>query len=246
MSITSEPWVSHYKPKTDAELLERANRSGWTFLRGETFASMKDTWGWKEGNCLHGYKKGSNPADYLRASESPSTWWSDRGKLITSLMFEHDLDCTYCGTPICFDNQEHKEQMLKNVQCSCCFNWHQTLKQPNIWVCESQEGDLSAYEVPADYRSKGKYLGFGGAEWCLSKLDGTVVHGNNLWHKGRLDRNYMPIVERMGILTFCNPDGLPENQTAMLANLPLLVLADWLEEGGRPNTAGFIRNTAFR
>lgn len=235
MTITVEPWKSVYKKKTDHELLARAKQAGWVYLRGERFACFNDSWGWKNGNCLSGGKT-SNPADYLRAKEHQSRWHSN--ELFTDLMFEHDLDCTYCGRPICFDAQDTKDQMLREQKCATCVSWHNTLGDKKIWVCETEDHELRVYEVPSDYNSKGNFLGFGGAKWCLMKLDGTYITGNNLWHTGDLHPIYMPIVKQMGILTFCKPDSIPQSLINAFT-LESYKIADWLEENGRPNTAKF-------
>ena len=243
MEITLEPWKSLYRPKTDAELIAKAESCGWKFLRGERFASFENSWGWQEGNCLHGHKQGAGQADYLRALQRESPW--EKGTIYVDLKFEHDLDCSFCNRPICFNGQYCKDDMLKHQQCDSCCIRHRTLKEPGIWVCETGDGQLRVYDVPHDYRSRGKFLGFGGAEWSMMGMDGKVISGNNLWHRGDLHPIYVPLVKRMGILTFCLPEKLPYTQIKAFSS-EWYVLADWLEESGRPNTAKFVRISATK
>ena len=117
--------------------------------------------------------------------------------------------CMMCG-------KEHDDARLAlpllHGMCFSCSFWYRILKGRRPYVVI----DGHCYRVAPEDR--GGFRGFGGFEYTIKFNDGNVVKTTNLWHRGKVDCEFMPFFPNTA--EFVNPnDGMGMDDVAVIVNI---------------------------
>lgn len=78
--------------------------------------------------------------------------------------------------------------MHKEKVCFNCAYWIDKIKNPPI--CREVIGGHYYIVNPFVKRPENIIKGFGGQEFYIRKLDGTLIKSNNVWHQGKIPRSF--------------------------------------------------------
>lgn len=105
--------------------------------------------------------------------------------------------CMMCG-------KEHDDRRLSlpilHGMCHSCSFWYRTLKSRRSYIVV--EGNC--YRIAPENR-KG-FRGHGGWKYIIEFNDGSVIETTNLWHRGKIDREFLPYFPDNAKFSFPNTE----------------------------------------